>query len=392
MTKNERKQRRQELSLQRKQRKKAGALGSRLIAQSFFLHVLGVFTNTIYRWLANGLFGRMFTAYSKQERYFEQGAVRGYFTNRGSAILRKIREKLSKAFESSYFLRKLKRVAYASFEMPLRYYGTILLSFGVYSSLILFVRQLTTGEYFWNEISFVVVIVAIITALPLYFSNESLGNAFVNGKITRTIFVELLGFREEDVVINSTYNRSKANLAIIWGMLAGLLTAVINAEYMLLIVLLAIFLTFIFILPEIGVLVSLFIVPFCSFFKNPSIILVGLVLLTSLSYVIKLVRGKRVFKLELVDAFVVIFAVLISMSGIISAGGAESFATASLSVCLMLGYFLVVNLIRTKEWVGRCINAILASGVITAMLGIMQFVLGDVDKAWLDTEYFSSIK
>ena len=378
--------------MQRKQRTKSGTLWSRLISQSLFLHILGLFTNTVYKWFAHGLFGSIFSSYSLQESAFERGAVRGYFTERGSGILRKIREKLSKLFEGSYFLDKFKKISDRVFEMPLRFYGTTLLSFGIYSIVVLLVRQLMTGVYVWSEFSFVLSIIAIIVSLPLYLSKESLGETLVGGRITRALFVEAFGFREEDVATKSPHVRRKANFGIIWGMIAGLSTAFIDAQYIALIIFSTILLMLIFVLPELGVLISLLVIPFCSFLPNPSLFLAALVLVTFFAYVIKLVRGKRVFKLELVDAFVLGFAILIFMSGVISAGGVGSFVTAMLSICLMLGYFLVVNLIRTKEWVDRCVCAILASGVVTAVFGIMQYVFGHVNDAWLDTAYFSSIK
>lgn len=378
--------------MQKKQRKKEGSLWTRLVTQSFFLYLLGSFTNMVYKWLAHGFFGKIFTSYSSQEKAFQNGTTRGYFTERGSSAFRKIREKISRAFEGSYFLDKFKKISDRLFEMPLRFYGTVLISFGIYSIAVLLARQLITGEYVLSEFSFVISIISIVVSLPLYWSKDNLGEALIGGRITKALFIEAFGFREEDVITKSSYSRKRSNYGIIWGMIAGLLTAVIDAQYIALIVLSVISLLLIFILPELGVLLSLFIIPFCSFLPNPSLVLAGLVIITCLAYALKLVRGKRVFKLELVDGFVIGFAILIFMSGVISAGGSESFATALLCICLMLGYFLIVNLIRTKEWADRCVSAILASGVMTAAFGVLQFVFGKVDNAWLDISYFSSIK
>ena len=114
--------------------------------------------------------------------------------------------------------------------------------------------------------------------------------------------------------------------------------------------------------------------------------------MTGAGYYVKLMRGKRVAKLSLVDFAVLVFAFIVLLGGVFSAGGAASFASAAIYFALLMGYFLTVNLIRTKEWIRRCIATFLLFAGLSAVLGIMQIFTGSMDVSWLDTEMFSDIR
>lgn len=392
MTKNERKQRRQEAAIAREQRKKDGSVLQRIFSFSLILHLLDLFTNKVYEWFARGFFGRIFTSYSREERAFEGGILKGLFKKYGSGFLTRIRANLSRGFERSYFLDKLGKLIRYMFELPLRTYGNLILSFGVYSLLVNLVQQIVTGFASFDIFSLSVGFCCVLVAIPAYLSKESLGNALRHGRITRILFVEAFGFNDEDLNTPVKRTRRKANYAIIVGMVAGLLTFVVEPIYFVLCVLVLIASALVLTSPEIGVLIAIFAVPFCSFLESPSFSLSLFIILTAAGYGIKLVRGKRIFKAELIDVFVILFMLMLLASGVVSAGGAVSLSETVVCCSLMFGYFLVVNLMRTAEWIDRCVNAIISSGVITAAYGVAQYLLGEAKTGWIDTRYFTNIE
>ena len=132
--------------------------------------------------------------------------------------------------------------------------------------------------------------------------------------------------------------------------------------------------------------------PFCSFTANPTIALCEIVLLTAFFYGIKIIRGKRVFKLELIDAAVLLFGILTYLASVFSAGGEGSRNAALVSCSLMLGYFLLVNLMRTEIWIKRCVAALVSSGAIVAFIGVLEYFFGRSNSQWLDLSLFSDIK
>ena len=64
---------------------------------------------------------------------------------------------------------------------------------------------------------------------------------------------------------------------------------------------------------------------------------------------------------------------------------------ATLSFVLTIGYFLTVNLIRTREWIRRCLVAFLFFAGASAVIGVIQIFTGSLELSWLDTELFSNI-
>ena len=49
-------------------------------------------------------------------------------------------------------------------------------------------------------------------------------------------------------------------------------------------------------------------------------------------------------------------------------------------------------MLRTPKWLDRCVSALTGGAVITAVLGIGQYITGRAVSDWLDTKYFSDIE
>ena len=80
--------------------------------RSFFFHYIDIFFEFCYSAIFTGLFGKLFTSYSKLERRFTDGFL-GYFVFNNKTIHklgRKGRETLSKGFSNSYVIKKLGRL------------------------------------------------------------------------------------------------------------------------------------------------------------------------------------------------------------------------------------------------------------------------------------------
>ena len=377
-----------------KSTKKVRGGNSKAFSSSLISGLLDKLTDAVYNALMHGLFGRIFTAYSSEQAAFERGFVKNYLISEinPNNKFHKIRSKLSKAFEESIFIGKLGDMVKSMLSASVKLYGNFLLSFGFYSIVIYFLRVLfpELGGYdLWDV---VVPIISIVAALPLLMSRKSLGGAVGCSRILRLLFTEGFGFKDESFDIPVRRSNKRVNLAIIFGMAAGLSTFFIDPVIIPILILAVIAVSMVIITPEIGIVCSIFLLPFLSFFEYPSILLALFVFATTVGYVIKLLRGKRVFKIELLDLFVIFFGIIILMGGIISAGDADSLASAILSCVLMMGFFLIVNTMRTEKWINRCVSALAASSVIVSVIGILEYVFGAASAAWLDKNYFPYIE
>ena len=394
MKKKDRKQKKQSSAARKEARsysERERTDGSRTASLCLILHLIDKLISAIYSCLANGLFGRIFTAYSAEQRAFESGFVSGYFTERGSGFFRRVRARFSKAFEGSYLLDKLGTLLKRLMGASVKNYGNLFLSFGIYSIIATLFRQLIQGAIEFDIELFGLSILSIIVSFPMLLSKESLGSALGRGRITRLIFVNAFGFKNEDFDIVSKRTRRRANVSIMTGIILGLMTFFVNSYYLIFGCVAVVAVLLVMASPEIGIMIGIFAVPFCSFFGTPTIVLAAILLCSFVGYVIKLIRGKRVFKVEILDLFVIFFTVLVFMSGVISAGGKDSFYSALMCCVLILGYFMTVNLLRKTVWINRCVNAIVASGVITAVFGVLQYIFGDLSADWIDTAYFDNI-
>ena len=354
--------------------------------------MLDKLSDVIHNALVNGFFGRIFSAYSDELSAYERGAFVAYFKgeSRSRTFFRKIREYLSKNFETSFILKKLRKSVCGLAFIPLKTYGSFFTAFGVYTMIVYFIKKFIPVTGVPDAEHFYAGLCVCIASFPMCFSRISLASAVKYNRIPHALFVECFGYRDEAFDCSET-NKNKSSMSILWGLLAGILTFVIPPLHV--IATIAIFAVFsiVIISPEIGVLISIFGLPFLSLAPNPTFLLATIVVVTTFSYVIKMVRGKRIFKLGLVDLFVLLFLLITFFAGTITVGGRSSYYSACISCILMFGYFLVVNLIRTPAWLSRCVYAVVSSGVIVAIIGVGQYLLGYSTNNWIDKSYFKDI-
>jgi len=366
--------------------------GFESISAIFF--ILYKFTELIYDGLKNGLFGKLMTSYSREQASFENSYLKNHFTNSIGIkhYFRLIRMYLSKRFENSLILNKISSISKNLVTMPLRIVGNFFFSFGIYI-VVIYLLRLFLPVISTASADYVITGIIICGAsIPMVISRDNIAGAVGKSVILGTLFFEMLGYREESFRQRTTVSKVKSTFAILLGLVFGLLTLFIHPLSIILILISAVIIALIFASPETGIILSLFGIPFLSFFDSPAIMLGMLVLVVFISYCVKLIRGKRIFKVEIIDLAVLLFGLLIYISGAITSGGIVGYREALISFELMLGYFLTVNLMRTAEWIKRCIKALITSGTIVAMIGIAQYLIGVLPTgAWLDTEYFYDI-
>ena len=354
--------------------------------------LLDRFCDLIYNALSGGLFGRIFSSYSVEERALVNGFVsrctfKSAFASRAA---RKTREVLSRAYEESFFLKKWRLFLKHLLATPVKSYGKSLLSFGIYTVIIYFILLLVPEFEAPDVSSLIIGLATCMVSVPLLLSRQNLAFSLGNNKITRTVFSEIFDFRDETYQVKTYKSRAINNFLILMGICAGLLTFFVD-PLMVLSSSLIIVVAVIVITPEIGVVLTLFALPFFSFADVPTIALAILILITFFGYCIKLIRGKRVIKFELVDVLICTFMALMIFGGAFSAARESAIQSAIMSCVLLLGYFLVSNLIRTEKWLSRCGYALISSATLVSIAGIFQYIFGRVDAKWLDTSYFPNI-
>ncbi len=398
LSRRERKALKKEMKNEKRERKKADKASGRRglrrkLSLSIFLYLFDTLINSLYNQLIKGFFGRIFTAYSKEQECFENSFAAKYVRglDKFENWAQRSRKKFARAFESSFLLGKMGDLFKIIVSLPLKFYGNLLLSFGFYSTAVFLFREFVPLLSPAAQSDLYINLTAIAAAIPLMLSKDSLSGAVGKGRISRLIFVEAFGLKEEDFDIEPKNYSRLGSLAIFLGMILGLGSLFLSPLYLPMCIGALVLSAAILLTPEVGIIVAVFAMPFVSLAKYPSLIIALIVAVSAVGFIIKLIRGKRVFKLELLDLAVALFAVVLLMGGAISTGGASSLETAILSAVLMLGYFLALNMLRTQKWLDRCVGALTGSAVITAVVGIAQYITGRAVSDWLDTSYFSDI-
>ena len=356
--------------------------------------LLGLLTDSFYRALQNGLFGKMFTSYSAVQNKFDNGFFKGRLFSRDkfNRYVRNARRVLAEGFENSFSLGFVKKVSRTLLENPVKNYGNYMLSFGIYTVFTYFVKTFLNFFEPADTVHFLSGTTFILISIPMLMSKASLAEALGSSIGARALLCDVFGTRDESFEVPSRQTTLRANLAIIIGMAAGFLTLVVDPLHIILAIALVVAIALIIVTPEIGVVISLFVLPFMSFFDMPSILLTFVVGISALGYLVKLIRGKRIIKFEILDTAVLAFLLIMLLSGAVSAGGETSLYEAYIGCALVVIYFLITNMMRTKKWVDRCVIALVSSAAVTSVLGIVEYFFGELSTKWLDTGYFSDIK
>ena len=360
---------------------------------SLFVFLLDKLSEWIYGLFAYGFFGHILSSYSSGLSSYDNGHFVAYFKGTGKSrmFFRKIRMFLSRHFENSFIIKQLSKITHRLAFTTLKTYGSFFLAFGIYTMIVYLIKKFipVTGQA--NVDYMFIGIIVCLASFPLYFSKKPLAIAVKNSVILGALFVDAFGYREEQFTEGNQGKWSNTGVAILIGLLAGILTFLVSPLIIIFAIICFIILILVVISPEIGVLLCIFGLPFCSLLPNPTLVLSVAVTLTIFSYVIKLIRGKRIFNLDLLDSLILIFAIIVFFSGAITIGGKSSYNSAVISCVLIFGYFLVVNLMRTPIWIKRCVLALVASGTIVSIIGVAEYLLGSAVNDWLDLKYFSSI-
>jgi len=359
-------------------RRSDSSVGGKLLAllrASVILSAIDRFTQCIYSALQSGFFGTLFTAYPAAHASAPGGRLA-----RAAASVRRFS---ASTVEESTAVHLFQRLIRFFLRCRTRVYGTFFLTFGIYAAAAYLLGILgEDGRAPTLTLAAALVLAGI--SLPLLTSNVSLASALLESRLAGPILA-FLGIRREALRVRGEAGRS--NLALIAGMAAGMCAFVIPPIW-LIAGGIGIFLAYrVFVTPELGVVLLFFGMPFL-----PTMILAALVIFTAFCLAVKLILGRRRLSLEPVDIAALAFAVSLGCGGVFSFS-AGSLKPALLFICLLCAYFLTVTLIRTAEWLAKCLWSAISAAVLVALYGIFQYFSGSLASAgaWLDSEMFEDI-
>ncbi len=353
---------------------------------SMILQMLDRLAEKIYRLFGSGFFGWLFTGYKAEDDGFCTSFITGSWVRRISS---RVRSFCNGQIENSVILQGIRYFLRHLLYVRLRTYGFCLMTFGAYTAVFTLIQALIAGESvsIWRQAPLTFAIAVICLALPLLLSRVTVCVALCT-TYTGAAILRVLGYTPEDILERGdepVYGR--LSVAFLVGILGGILTLWLQPWWVLAAFPAALYLYLVLCKPEIGVLSLFFTMPFL-----PTMALAALVIYTFLCFGLKVLRGKRTIRVEPIDILVMAFLVILFFGGMVSLS-TGSRKPALLFVCLLLGYFEVVWLLRERDWLLRCSVAGVCAATLTALYGVAQYLLGtgEMAEAWVDAEMFSSI-
>ncbi len=339
--------------------------------------------------LGESVVGSAFSSYDAGAgRYSERTGV---ISSRLSGVSRAVRQFFMKGVSGSFLIRALNSFCSAALAMPMKGIAVGGMSAGAYITIIWLLKKYTMSREAGPG-DLAVGAALFLASLILLSSKKTLDQAISGSLLADLILFRLLGLGgalssgAADREKRPESSRSAYAVAFAVGTVLGIATFFVSPLTALTVFVGLIILRVIAAVPESGLVMMLLCLPFVP--------TMGLVALNSWCFVcwaVKLACGKRTIKTEPLDMWVLVFAVLYAMGGLVSAGGAASLRHSAVFCDYLLGYFMTVNLIRTGEWVKRCAAAACIGGAAVSLYGIYQYLFGLTETTWQDTEMFENI-
>ena len=352
------------------------------------------FAHWLYIKIIFGFFGRLFSSYSSGERVFARSAVSKVANGglvRNKAGFGKIKRKVARSFENSTTVRIYKKLLEKLMSCKLKIYGTFFAISGLLIFFEYFVHKYSITGISPHSSYYIIGGVFLIASLPLLMSKMTLADALRRSRMCKGIAVGFFGIDDDRINRYTSSGGDSYPIAVIAAFAFAAASFFVNPLTCVIAVAVLAIICLIMTIPEAGVNITVFCLPFLGLTAHPTRNLTVMVLITSLSFLVKLICSRRVFKFRLMDFMVVLFGSLIFFGGVFTYGGDTSFQTAISYCVLLFGYFLVANLMRTKTWLKRCINAFLTSSVFVSAYGVVQYFFVKVDPSWIDVNIFPNI-
>ena len=311
----------------------------------------------LYDKAGESLTGKLLTSYEDNP---EENSIICRFTDRletGRRVFRPFKRTVSRLVDGSLILGWIRRYMSGWLYTRLNVIGLFFMTGGIGMLLIRLIKAYAFGRSSPSFTDLFVSVWFVLISVPLLFSKEPLNKAVCGSKTAGIVIFEWLGCKKEvfekgDAV--ASHNKTAVPLGLALGvaswwvspvMLLGMLTAFV-------------LLTAVFFIPEAGIALLLFLLPFVG-----ARLLEAFVIYISICFLLKYIRGKRTVKVDAVGWSVLAFSCIF-----------YGLYDGSVALYGVAAYFLTVNLIKSKKWVVRCVRSVGFSFLAVVVYGTVRYL------------------
>ncbi len=294
-------------------------------------------------------------------------------------IADKAGDRLTVIREGSEFLKIFDNLL----NIPLREYGILTLGFTVGAALTSLIMGSMTDK---RIIMFAAMLVIDVILIFIPWSINAIVNGSVIAKGVKGLFNSYnISKDNERNIFNIKPLKILLCLFFVTGLIAGCVSPWITAAA----VLAAIVMACIIHNTIAGVFISVFAAPIM-----PTMVCAGLIFLTVISFILKLLCEKdRQYVITPMSFLIIGFLMLAAFSSFTSFNIPKSVQILVLYILFAFMYFLIVNNIKSKnQWYNLVVIFVMA-GVVVGLVGIYQnFFLDSTIESWVDEEMFEDIQ
>jgi|GEM_PF-2090557 membrane protein len=332
--------------MNKKNSKRKKGLLVRSYENSLIISTLDAAGARLHRAVSGSAFARGFCFADRLDEAKDKSLIcRAVTSSKANHFFSKIKTAFARLVESSGIVGAYRRGINGILCSQVRDIGVFLLSFGLFS-LISTLLKAFMFDYVSDatELSFICVAAMLIISLPMLFSKRSVASKLSESAAFSSLLSGLLGISPLALRTKLT-PRAHSAIALALGTVAGSLSFVFQPVNILWTVLLATGAMTVLYSPESGLLLAIILLPFAPY---TAVRIVATA--SAVSYLLKLLRGKRNMSISATDSVVLLFAAACICA--FGPGQAASLFAASLV------YLLAVNLLRSSDLFEKGINAL----------------------------------
>ena len=332
--------------MSKKNSKRKKGLLARSYENSLIISTLDAAGARLHRAVSGSAVARGFCFADRLDEAKDKSLIcRAVTSSKANHFFSKIKTAFARLVESSGIVGAYRRGINGILCSQVRDIGVFLLSFGLFS-LISTLLKAFMFDYVSDvtEFSFICVAAMLICSLPMLFSKRSVASKLSESAAFSSLLSGLLGISPLALRTKLT-PRAHSAIALALGTVAGSLSFVFQPANILWTILLAIGAMTVLYSPESGLLLAIILLPFAPY---TAVRIVAAA--SAVSYLLKLLRGKRNMSISATDSVVLLFAAACICA--FGPGQAVSLLAASLI------YLLAVNLLRSSDLFEKGVNAL----------------------------------
>lgn len=352
---------------------------------SLILNAIDRFSAFIYSFFFHGRVGDML---SSGDTLCKRSYLSGFFSRKSHVTVKKtVMDRANAIVENSAVARFINFIIDFFASLRINVYGAFFTFFGLASAIAHLISAVINGIGSIDFVAIVVSAIIAICALPLLFSANPAIEVLANSAFLKKALLDILCIPPEKLRAKGQYGGTAyIFVAAIIAILLGALSYLISPMYFVLLFVCLLAALAIFSSPETGVILTLAFLPFMQYTADPTLILFALLIVTSASYVLKVLERKRTVSLSPEITMILLFCGFILAGGFLSKGGIHTFLDGALTAFLILGgFFLTYNLINTEKMIAACLKTLTASFILLCLIGIWDGFYNGVSARIIDS-------